>query len=179
MLAGPTYRGQIHGEKWMPGMTWQAAIGQSDNQASPLQLACYLSTLVNGGTRYSAHLLHSVYAFGALEPSYLYTQTEDTVLDRISLSGNTLQTVFRGMRKVVASSDIIQRWINESVPVEVGGKTGTAQTGRECDNALFVCAAPYDEPEIVIATVLEEGYTGGYAALTAGRILERYYSTGK
>lgn len=179
VLAGPTYRGQIHGEKWQPGMTWQAAIGQSDNQASPLQLACYLSTLVNGGTRYSAHLLHSVYAFGSSEPSYIYTQTEDTVLDRIELSDQTLQTVFRGMRKVVTSSDIIGRWINDSIPVAVGGKTGTAQTGKECDNALFVCTAPYNEPEIVIATVLEEGYTGGYAALTAGRILERYYQTEK
>ena len=176
VLAGPTYRGEIHGDAWTTGNTWHASIGQSDTQASPLQLACYVSTLVNGGTRYTAHLLHSVYKVGNSEPIYLFAQTEDTVLDSIEIPTAVLDTVFEGMREVVANSSVIRRWINSSIPVTVGGKTGTAQTGTECDNALFVCAAPYDDPEIVIATVLEQGYTGGYAALTAGRVLEKYYS---
>ncbi|MBQ8415728.1 MAG: hypothetical protein IJX13_02335 [Clostridia bacterium] len=177
ILAGPTYRGEIQSEEqWMPGMTWQAAIGQSDHQASPLQLAAYISTLTNGGSRYTAHLLHSVYRFGEAEPYYVFSQSEDTLLDRVELSKESQRTVFEGMKKVVNSSNVIKRWINsDTVPVQVGGKTGTAQTGGDCDNALFVCAAPYDDPEIVISVVLEKGYTGGYASLTAGRVLEEYY----
>ena len=178
ILAGPSYRGEIQSpELWQPGMTWQAAIGQSDHQLSPVQMACYIGTLCNGGTRYTAHLLHSVYRFGSSEPSLVYQQTEDTVLGRIELSEGTLNTVFAGMKKVVTETASVRRWINSStVPVTVGGKTGTAQTGGVCDNALFVAAAPYDNPDIVISVVLEKGYSGGLASLTAARILEAYYS---
>jgi len=80
-----------------------------------------------------------------------------------------------GMREVVSSSAVIQRWIDSDIPVTVGGKTGTAQNSTACDNALFVCAAPYNDPDIVVSVVLEQGYMGGYAAMTAGRILETYY----
>ena len=178
ILAGPTYRGEIQSEEqWQPGMTWQAAIGQSDHQLSPVQMACYIGTLCNGGTRYTAHLLHSVYRFGSSEPSFVYGQTEDTILDRIEIAENDLDTVLEGMKKVITSSNTIQRWINSNtIPVTVGGKTGTAQTGGVCDNALFVAAAPYDNPDIVISVVLEKGYSGGLASMTAARILEAYYN---
>ena len=178
ILAGPTYRGEIQSsEQWQPGMTWQAAIGQSDHQLSPVQMAAYIATLCNGGTRYSAHLLHSVYRFGNDEPIYVYTQTEDTVLSRMDIAEADLNTVFEGMRKVVTETSSVRRWINSStIPVTVGGKTGTAQTGGDCDNALFVAAAPYNDPDVVISVVLEKGYSGGLASLTAARILEAYYS---
>ena len=178
VLAGPTYRGEIQSsEQWQPGMTWQAAIGQSDHQLSPVQMACYIATLCNGGTRYSAHLLHSVYRFGSDEPSYVYTQTESTVLGRIDIAQDDLNTVFEGMKKVVTDTSSVSRWINKNtIPVTVGGKTGTAQTGGDCDNALFVAAAPYNDPDVVISVVLEKGYSGGLASLTAARILEAYYS---
>ncbi len=180
VMAGPTYRAEInHEEAWRDGNTWQAAIGQSDTQASPLQLATYLSTLVNGGTRYTAHLLHSVYEYGSDTPVYTYAQSESTVRDRIAIPGEDLAVVKEGMRAVIedeTAGSTVRRWINkERIPVTVGGKTGTAQNSGPCDNALFVCAAPYDTPDLVISVVLEEGYMGGYAALTAGRILEAYY----
>ena len=178
ILAGPTYRGTIQSpEQWQPGMTWQAAIGQSDHQLSPVQMAAYIATLCNGGTRYSAHLLHSVYRFGSDTPSFVYEQNENTVLGRIDLSQEDLNTVFTGMRKVVTSTSSVSRWMvnNKNIPVAVGGKTGTAQTGGDCDNALFVAAAPYNDPDVVISVVLEKGYSGGLASLTAARILEAYY----
>ncbi len=176
VLAGPTYLGLIQSSNaWQPGNTWQSAIGQSDNLASPLQLACYMGTLANGGTRYSAHLLFSVHRFGSAEEIYRYEQTDATVLSRLSIPESVRATVMDGMRMMVSESAIVQRWINASLPVTVGGKTGTAQTGGDCDNALFVCAAPYNTPELVISVVLEKGYAGSYAALTAGRILEAYY----
>ena len=64
-----------------------------------------------------------------------------------------------------------------NVPVTVGGKTGTAQVGgNKIDNALFVCAAPYDNPEIVISVVIENGAGGSYSSLSAARVLEAYYN---
>ena len=178
VLAGPDYRQQTHGAIWTDGLTLQAAIGQSDNQASPMQLACYISTLVNGGTRYSAHLLHGVYAFGSDTPTYAYTQTAETILDQTEIPSSVLSTIFAGMRRVVTGNSTVSRNM-QSIPVSVGGKTGTAQNSSGCDNALFVCTAPYDDPEIVISVVLEQGYTGGYASLTAARILEEYYKIGE
>ena len=176
VLASPEYRQQAGGEPWRDGLTLQAAIGQSDNLASPLQLACYTAALANGGTRYSAHLLDSVYTFGSDTPAYQYQQTEQTILDRLEIPEGVLGTVFRGMRDVVSGNEVVGRFINnKNIPVTVGGKTGTAQNSSGCDNALFVCTAPYNEPDIVISVVLEQGYTGGYASLTAGRILEAYY----
>lgn len=183
VLAGPTYRGEIQStEKWQPGMTWGAAIGQSDHQLSPVQMATYISTLCNGGTRYTAHLLHSVYRFGSDEPSFVYAQSEDTVLSRIELAQDDLDTIFAGMKKMITETSFTRRWIanNDDIPVTVGGKTGTAQRGGDNpDNALFVAAAPYNDPDVVISVVLENGSHGYYCAMTAARILEAYYQEHK
>ena len=180
ILAGPTYRGEIQSsEQWQPGMTWQAAIGQSDHQLSPVQMACYISTLCNGGTRYTAHLLHSVYRFGSDEPSFVYQHNDDTVLSRIELSQENLDTVFEGMRRMVNETTFVRNQIanNSKIPVTVGGKTGTAQRGGDNpDNALFVATAPYNNPDVVISVVLENGSHGYYCAMTAAKILEAYYN---
>ena len=180
ILAGPTYRGEIQStEQWQPGMTWQAAIGQSDHQLSPVQMATYIGTLCNGGTRYTAHLLHSVYRFGSDEPSFVYQQTEDTVLSRLEIAQNDLNTVFEGMKKMITETGFTNSRIanNSAIPVTVGGKTGTAQKGSNLpDNALFVATAPYNDPDIVISVVLENGAHGYYSAITAAKILEAYYS---
>ena len=181
ILAGPTYRGQIQSEEqWQPGMTWSAAIGQSDHQVSPVQLTSYLSTLCNGGTRYTAHLLHSVYRFGSDEPSFVFEQSEETVLSRIELDQADLDTVFEGMKDMITETSFTRRWIgnNGAIPVTVGGKTGTAQRGgNNPDNALFVATAPYNDPDIVISVVLENGAHGYFSAITASRILEAYYKS--
>ena len=175
VLASPEYRQQVGGDVWTEGLTLQAAIGQSDNLVSPLQLACYISTLANGGTRYSAHLLDSVYTFGSDTPSYSYIQGSQTVLSEIDIPENFLDSVFEGMREVVSGNSTVRNFIGNEIPVTVGGKTGTAQNSSGCDNALFVCTAPYDDPEIVISVVIEQGNKGSYASLTAGKILEEYY----
>ncbi len=171
ILAGPDYRAESHGALWQPGDTIQSAIGQSDNQATPLQLATYVSTLVGGGVRYPVHLLDSVYRFGDPDPYFTHTQAPEDALGAVELSDSTRAAILLGMRSVVENSEVVQRWLGD-LPVTVGGKTGTAQNSKGCENALFVCAAPLDEPQLVISVVIEQGYTGGYAALTAGRILE-------
>ncbi len=179
ILAGPSYRQEIHGELWAVGDVLSAAIGQSDNKATPLQLACYLATLSNGGTRYRAQLLKEVRSPLQEAPVFSYLQSEEDVLSRIEIPQAALDAILQGMREMVTTHDRANRNF-ASVPVKVGGKTGTAQnsaslSGTGSENALFVCAAPYDDPEIVLSVVLEEGYIGEYASLTAARILERYY----
>ena len=85
------------------------------------------------------------------------------------------------MGRVVSESNILSKNFS-SVGVRIGGKTGTAQVSTNSalpDNALFSGFAPYDNPEIVISVVLEKGYSGERASLTAARILEAYYEVEK
>lgn len=177
ILGGPAYRQEIHGELWTAGTTLSAAIGQADNQATPIQLACYVSALSNGGTRYSAHLLREVRAVNSGEVVYSAQGDTLTVLSSIDIAPDIQAAVFEGMRNMIKSHSFASRMLS-SLPVTVGGKTGTAQTSTACENALFVAAAPYDDPEIVLSVVLEQGYSGEYASLTVARILEQYYGVG-
>lgn len=169
---------------WTPGQTIQTAIGQCDNAFTPLQLSNYVSTLLNGGTRYSVHLLGSIRTFDG-ETVY---ESVPTVVGTADIHTDALALVKEGMREVVwgnteatagnelaTGSAFIQRQM-KNLPVTVGAKTGTAQTGSGTDNALLVCAAPYDTPDIVICCVLEKGVSGQYAAIATARVLEAYYA---
>ena len=173
ILAGESYREQNGLVTWQPGDTIAAAIGQSDNLFTPIQIASYVSTVLNGGTRYSAHLLHSVNTYFTGETVH---QVAPTVLSDMNISDHTLQTVMQGMKLMVEDSATVSNFMR-NVPVTVGGKTGTAQIGgKQIDNALFVCAAPYNDPEIVISVVIDKGAGGSYSSLSAARVLEAYYS---
>ena len=171
-LAGPRYRADNHLIDWQPTDTIAAAIGQSDNAFTPLQLSSYISTLVNRGARYRAHLLMKVVDFATGETVY---QSQPEILSAMELSDSHVSTVIRGMEEVVESSATVTRFMR-NVPVKVAAKTGTAQVGGdESDNGLFVCFAPSQKPEIVISSVVERCGGGSYAALAAGRVLEEYY----
>ena len=173
ILAGEKYREQNGLATWMPGDTIAAAIGQSDNLFTPIQIASYVCTVLNGGTRYSAHLLHSVNTYFTNET---VNRVQPQVLSELNIAQNTLDTVKHGMQLMIKDSATVS-WNMRNVPVTVGGKTGTAQIGKgQIDNALFVCAAPYNDPEIVISVIIEHGAGGSYSSLSAARVLEAYYA---
>lgn len=172
ILAGPEYREQNGLEMWTPGNTISAAIGQSDNNFTPLQIASYVATVLNGGERYAAHLLREVREFGSGERVY-YNDGE--ILSRAKLSGTAVSAVKEGMRQMVESSYTVSHNMR-NVPVTVGGKTGTAELGGSTtENGLFVCAAPYNDPEIVVSAVIEHAGGGSYASYAAAKVLEEYY----
>ena len=172
-LAGPDYRTDMHGLEWQPTDTIAAAIGQSDNAFTPLQLGVYTSTLFNGGTRYAAHLLLKVRDFSTRADTLV---TTPAVLSQFNLPEAHRLTVINGMEQMVATSTEVGRYM-KNVPVTVAGKTGTAQTGAtSTENGLFICAAPSRDPEIVVVSVIERAGGGSYSAMSAGRVLEAYYN---
>ncbi len=171
-LAGPDHRKATHGLEWQPTDTIAAAIGQSDNAFTPLQLGVYLSTLVGDGNRYAAHLLLRTRDFATRENTYVATPT---ILGSLSLTAAHRATIIEGMEDVISSSAQISRYM-KNVPVTVAGKTGTAQTGNAADNGLFVCCAPSQNPEIVVVSAIEKAGGGSYSAMSAGAFLEAYYS---
>jgi penicillin-binding protein 2 len=170
-LAGEASRLQSGGGAWYPADTVMAAIGQSDNAFTPLQLCNYVTTLLRGGDRYEVHILDSVREYYTDEIIHSVTPAH---LGGISLSSRTVSTVMEGMKSMVESSATAS-FLFGDVPVAVGGKTGTAEVGTDNDNGLFVCAAPYNAPVVISACVIEGANTGRYAEGVAAAVLEEYY----
>ena len=169
ILAGPEYRASV-GKPWVPGDLIQSAIGQSDNLFTPVQLASFISTVVNGGTRYEVRLLKSVNDFATGE---IIEEKQPKVLDEIDISDHDLELVKRGMKSVVEDGTAASVFVG--YPHSVGGKTGTAQKGFGTDNAIFAGFAPYEEPEIVVSVVIESGEHSYTAARVAKGVFDYYF----
>ena len=156
-------------ENWYPGDTLQASIGQSDNSVTPIQLASYASTIANGGTRYQLHLIKSVED----NNGKTITETKPKVLDSINFSDETYSAITRGMRMVVTEGTGANAF--KGCKVDVAAKSGSAQTGRHT-NGLYIAYAPYDNPKIAVAVVIEKAGGGSDAAPVARKVIEKYFA---
>jgi penicillin-binding protein 2 len=172
-LAGPDHRADLHGLEWQATDTIAAAIGQSDNAFTPLQLGVYTSTLVTGGDRYAAHLLYKVRDFTTRQDVVV---TKPEKLSSFDLPDAHRLDIIGGMEQMVSTSYSVSEYM-KNVPVTVAGKSGTAQTGAgSTENGLFICCAPSRDPEIVVVSVIERAGGGSYSAMSAGAVLEAYYA---
>lgn len=171
-VAGPETSAQL-GVEWYEGATTSAAIGQENNLFTPLQLANYVATLVNGGTHYSAHLLKSVKSSDYGQVIYEY---EPEIIDQINIAPENLAVLKEGMYQVTQTSSIAQYF--NALPVKAGAKTGTAQVNNNTStNATFVCFAPYDDPQVALCLVVEKGSSGASLAALAAEILQYYFTS--
>ncbi|MEE0947016.1 MAG: penicillin-binding transpeptidase domain-containing protein [Acutalibacteraceae bacterium] len=150
------------------GDTLQIAIGQK-NAFTPLQMAVYTSTLANGGNRYKASLIDKVVSYDLKE---IYSDTTGEVLNTIEIKPSTLASVKEGMLSV--TEDGTGRAVFSNYSIKVGGKTGTAQN-EGLDHSLFVAFAPFENPEIAIAVVLEHGSSGFAAGSIVKAALDAYF----
>ena len=171
ILAGPEYR-DSRGLLWNPGDTLQAAIGQSDNAFTPLQLCSYMSAIVNGGVRYKATLLDSVVDFYTGETVF---ENKPQILSKVDIPSDTANVLKSAMKSVVDEGTASAVFFKYDY--EVGGKTGTAQVAGGSDTVLFVGFAPYDDPEVVVSVVVEHGELSSRATLVAKEIFDYYFST--
>ena len=148
-----------------------AAFGQSNQAYTPLQLANYIATLVSGGKHCEAHLLKTVKTY---DNSEIVAVGESTPVNTVAISDSTLEAVKKGMHNLTTTT--LSGYFASCV-VDAGAKTGTAQLGADIENnGVFVCFAPYDEPEIAVAIVIEKGGSGGALASTAVEILNAYFT---
>ena len=172
-MDGPEYT-ESHGQTWYEGNTLPAAIGQGNSRFTPLQLANYVATLANGGTHYSAHLLKEV---KSNDFSQVVEQYEPTVLNQLEISPENLSAVTEGMLRVTTEGSAKAYFAD--LGVQVAAKTGSAQVSSATEsNALFVAFAPYEDPEIALAIVVEKGGSGSTLANIAAEILGYYFSAG-
>ena len=170
VLASPEWA-ESHDQEWTDGQTITAAIGQSYNLFTPLQLANYVATLVGGGDHYQAHLLKNVKAYDNSRLLYMYN---DKPMNTVEISDFTLSAVTRGMHELTVSGSVAYAF--ENCVVSAGAKTGSAQVGTDIANGVFVAYAPYEKPEIAVAIVIEKGGSGAALANTAVEIINSWFS---
>lgn len=161
------------GTEWRIGDTLQAAIGQSDSVFTPIQMTEYCATVANSGTRYSASILKSIRNYDYSEKLY---DREPTVMSTVESAEYNWAAVHEGMWQVL-NDYINEKNVNVWVDCQwrVAGKTGTAQKGEGIQNdGIFMCYAPYKDPEVAIFVVVERGGAGADVQFIARHIMDAY-----
>ena len=147
------------------------------NTFTPLQLAQYVSTIANGGTRYKMHLVDKV----TTPDGELVEEFTPQVLDEIELSKDTLRVVMDGMSRVNTEDSGTAAQAFAGFPIATGGKTGTADFREDqydlgrAPYATYLSFAPFEDPEIAVVVVAYDGGHGGYVAKVARAIYEMYF----
>lgn len=149
----------------------RSAIGQGTNSYTTVGLARYITAIANSGTCYNLTLLDRI----ADSDGNTLMEIQPDVRNTIELPQSYWDSIHKGMRQVVQNKSYFG-----DLAVDVAGKTGTAeQTKSRPSHALFVCYAPYEQPEIAIATRIPFGYSSDYAAQATRDIVKYYYGLAK
>ena len=168
-------------EVWSAGQTLQAAIGQSYNSFSPIQLVKYIGMVANGGNKINPTIVKRILNADGTESSRseinqyvkekLGLQDDDT--ENLSFSKQNIDAVLEGMRSVTEEGGTASS-VFKNFNIEVGGKTGSAEAGQNV-NAWFAGFAPFNDPEIAVVVMVENGGHGFYTAEVAREIIAEYF----
>ena len=166
---------------WQDFETIIMSIGQGYNFYTPLQMANYIATIANGGTRYKPYLVDKIVDY----QGNVVKQFDKQVSGRVDVSPETLAAIKQGMRAVTEPGGTAAG-VYANFPVEVSAKTGTAQTGKDKDgndrpnHGWFVAFAPADNPQVAVASIIEYGGHGGSTAGVVARdIMAAYFDLDK
>ena len=170
ILANEKYKQETFQQVWYPGDTLQMAIGQSFNLFTPLQLANYIATVANGGTCYRPHLTKVI---RSSRDASVVKKFEPQIIGGIEMSKKTYEAVTRGM--YLGSREGTSSAVFSDFPINVCSKTGSAQVNTGSANGVFASYAPYENPQIAIAVVIENAGSGAALAPIAREIYERYF----
>lgn len=190
ILADRDSKARLHPDStnWNPGDTLNAAIGQGDNQFSPLQMAKYISMLANGGHNIDVSIIKTIRNADGSEVSKEEINnfvnqklgiTEENTQD-MNINQDYLNAILAGMESVTQDSSGTAYVRFKDFDISVGGKTGSAEAGQDAEgndivNAWFVGFAPFENPEIAIVVMVENGLHGNYTAEVVRDIMEEYF----
>lgn len=145
----------------------RSAIGQGTNSYTTVGLARYVTTVANSGTCYDLTLIDKITDHNG----NLLKENQTNVRNTIEMESYKWDAIHFGMRQVIESKSYYN-----NLGVTVAGKTGTAEEDKSrANHALFVCYAPYEKPEIAIATRIANGYSSTYAAQTTKDVIQYYF----
>ncbi|HBT20407.1 MAG TPA: penicillin-binding protein 2 [Peptococcaceae bacterium] len=165
--------------KWQPFDTYNTSIGQGSNNYTIIQLANYVATIANGGKRYRPYLIEKVVS----PEGRVVLEYKPELINKVKVSDEILAHVRRGMKAVTEPGGTAYFLFSDfPANIGVGAKSGTAQTGRSGDrkdkdfHGVFVAFAPYDNPQIAFACIIEYGESGGSSAgRVAKAVFEEYF----
>ncbi|MFZ7120537.1 MAG: penicillin-binding transpeptidase domain-containing protein [Eubacteriaceae bacterium] len=160
--------------RWVATDTVNASIGQGGNSFTPIQLANYVATLVNGGYHREVYLVEKVVS----NDGTIVYQHEEKVINKLDIDEKNIKLVKEGMKRVALYSTGRYAFLGfDHENIGVGGKTGTAQYGSEkIDNtAWFECFTPYEDPEIVVVSMIIQGKTSSNAVPIAREVVDAYF----
>lgn len=155
---------------------YNASIGQGFSNFTPLQLANYIATLVNGGTRYKVHLVDKILD----ADGNIIQQNKPEVIDKTGVSQSTLDAIKAGMHEVVGDGGTASG-VFTNFPIDNAGKTGSATFQNNQDElgrtsyGVYVGFAPFNDPQIAVAVMVFDGGHGGYVAPVAKAMYEAYF----
>ena len=159
---------------WTPGNTVQAAIGQSDNNFTPMQLATYCATIANNGVRYRTHMIDKITTYDRSKVVFENDPEKPEVVAKLDVNSYNLKVVQNAMRNVVASDYGTAYYSFLDFPLSIAAKTGTAENSGS-DHCVFICYAPFEKPEVAVAVLLEHGAKGAFAMDVAKDLLNAYF----
>ncbi len=187
-LASKEYVKSIN-ESWNPGDTINAAIGQGYNKFTPLQMAKYISMVANGGNKVDASIVKSIQNADGTEVSkdeinkFVSEKlgiSKDNESEDITLNSEYVNAVKEGMRSVTSGEAGTAYARFKNFNISVGGKTGSAEAGKDANgkdivNAWFAAFAPYEDPEIAVVVMVENGGHGNYTAEAVRNVMAEYF----
>lgn len=173
--------------KYRPGDVLNAAIGQGLNNVTPLQLASYVATIANGGTRYKPYVVSKVISHDGT----VKLEKKPEIVEKLDVLPSDLEAIRKGMFAVTNEPGGTARSTFTNSKVAAAGKTGTAEAGKYRpdpknnpklyaeynDHSWFVGFAPYDKPEIAVVAVVFQGGYGSGSAPIARAIIEEYLAS--
>jgi penicillin-binding protein 2 len=164
---------------WKPGDSIQLTIGQKDMTATPLQMARFYAMVANGGRLVTPHLFMDVQGPGQLS---IVPHPTPPAPERIKVSPSALSVVREGLYRATHDPDGTSTAVFSSFPIEIAGKTGTAEKysseyGRKFDQAWWCGYGPADDPELVVCALVENGGHGGTSAAPAAlEVFAKYFN---
>lgn len=181
-LAGKNLYDRL-GQTWYYGNSLSAVIGQAENNFTPIQMARYIAMLANGGKNVNVSIVKDIIDSNDISidkqelEQYAKERLnlEETNNEDLDIKQENLDAVLEGMRSVTTETGGTAYGVFKDFDIEVGGKTGSAEAGNDVVNAWFAGFAPYDDPEIAIVVMVENGSHGAYTAEVAKEIIEQYF----
>ena len=181
-LAGKTLYDK-EGKTWYYGNSLSAVIGQAENNFTPIQMARYIAMLANGGKKIDVKIVKNIMdnegkelgkenidRYVSQKLKFKHIENED-----LNIKKENLDLVLEGMKSVTTESGGTAYSVFRKCPIKVGGKTGSAEAGKGEVNGWFVGFAPFENPEIAIVVMVENGSHGTYIAEVVRDIVEEHF----
>ena len=172
LVANRRYKEKVYGEDWYLSETFDAAIGQGFQLATPLQMAVVIGQVANDGQRYKPQLVSRITG-----PNGEVIKTfEPEKTGQVTLAESNWTLIQESLREVAQEGGTAATAFGD-FPVAIAGKTGTSENSHGSDHGWFVGYGPYEDPRVAVAIIVEQGGFGSSSAVPiAKKIMEAAFN---